>query len=151
MKPSNQKEVIAQPKDNLDNREKIKLIFDTPYGYHRQLLAGVDSLATNGLDIGYDAKLIEANKEDLYWVVDSEKLIIQAVNNFGNNQKLALGAKIYQQGIATFRIDTLENISNNLVNIQSFVIITKIWLNYLNYDVGHMHKMVTGKLSRHCQ
>ncbi|WP_248722596.1 LamG-like jellyroll fold domain-containing protein [Seonamhaeicola sp. ML3] len=97
-----------------DNREKIKLIFDSPNGYYRQLLVGVDEKASNNFDIGYDGVLIEDNNEDAFWVMDSEKLIIQAVNNFSTNQILPLGLKISKQGNGVFKIDNLSNIPNNL-------------------------------------
>jgi len=114
MKPSNNIKKAKTNSKNEDTREKIKLILDSPYGYHRQILVGVDSNATNGIDIGYDALLIEENLEDMFWIANDNKLIIQAVNVFNPDQKLPLGLKIYKQGLATVKIDTLENISENL-------------------------------------
>ena len=126
MKSSNVKETNKKSTD-VDTREKIKLMFDSPYGYHRQVLAGIDSHATNGIDLGYDAALIEDNKEDMFWVVNDEKLVIQAVNNFNDDQKLPLGVKIYQQGEATIKIDTLQNIPNNL----------NIYIHDIELDITH--------------
>ena len=60
-------------KVNADIRKKIRLQFDSPRGYHRTLLVGVDSNASNIFDAGYDAPLIEDNKEDLFWVFDNSK------------------------------------------------------------------------------
>lgn len=97
-----------------DTREKIRLLFNSPKGYHRQLLTGVDGHATNAVDIGYDAPLIEDNVEDMYWTVSDKKLIIQAVNNFNDEQSLPLGMKINKKGLATIKIDSLENIPDNL-------------------------------------
>ena len=96
-----------------DIRQKIKLTFDSPKGYHRQLLVGVDKDTSNGIDIGYDAALIEDNKEDIFWVFSENKFIIQAVDNFDNDQVLPLGLKINQEGLATIKIDELENIAND--------------------------------------
>ncbi|MGZ0016723.1 LamG-like jellyroll fold domain-containing protein [Yeosuana sp. AK3] len=114
MKPSNNTKATKINSKNEDTREKIKLILDSPYGYHRQILVGVDNKATNGIDIGYDATLIENNLEDMFWIVNEKNLVIQAVNVFNPEQKLPLGLKIYKQGLATIKIDTLENISDNL-------------------------------------
>jgi hypothetical protein len=98
-----------------DTRQKIRLMFDSPDGYHRELLVGVDQNASNGFDLAYDGALNEINTEDMYWTIgDSGKLIIQAVNNFNEVQVLPLGLKINAQGIADIRIDDLENISSNL-------------------------------------
>ena len=99
---------------NVDLRQKIRLKFDSPTGYHRQLLVGVDEKASNNFDIGYDAPLIEDNKEDLFWVFNNNDFVIQAVNNFDVEQTLPLGVKISKQGLASIKIDYLENIDNNL-------------------------------------
>ncbi len=99
---------------NTDRRQKIKLLFDSPIGYHRQLLVGVDQQASNDFDFGYDAPLIEDNKEDMFWVINENNYIIQAINDFSNDQKLPIGFKIYQEGLATMKIDELENISASL-------------------------------------
>tara|TARA_R110002049_G_scaffold29808_1_gene101546 strand:+ start:324 stop:3695 length:3372 start_codon:yes stop_codon:yes gene_type:complete len=96
-----------------DNRQKIRLMLDSPKGYHRQLLVGVDENCTNAFDIGYDAPLIEDNKEDMFWVFDNNKYIIQAVNSFDPEQNLALGIKIDKEGLASIKIDDLENIAVN--------------------------------------
>ncbi len=101
-------------KKKVDSRQKIRLMFDSPDGYHRQLLVGADTKASNNFDIGYDAPLAETNKEDMYWQFnDNLKLIIQAVNNFGEDQILPLGVKINKEGFATIKIDALENIDSN--------------------------------------
>ncbi|WP_338356239.1 LamG-like jellyroll fold domain-containing protein [Yeosuana marina] len=99
---------------NTDKRQKIKLLFDSPIGYHRQLLVGVDQQASNDFDFGYDAPLIEDNKEDMFWVINENNYIIQAINDFSNDQNLPLGFKIYQEGLTTIKIDELENIAANL-------------------------------------
>ena len=112
---------------NSDVRQKIRLQFDSPKGYYRQLLAGVDKSASDQFDVGYDALLIEDNKEDLFWVFDNEKYVIQAVDNFNFNQNLPLGVKIDQEGLATIKIETLENIASN----------TDIYLHDIDLDVYH--------------
>ncbi len=96
-----------------DSRQKIRLMFDSPDGYHRQLLVGVDAKTSNGFDLGYDAPLIEDNKEDMYWIFSGSEFIIQAVNNFDLEQRLPLGLKIDKEGIASIKIDALENINND--------------------------------------
>ncbi|TJY34678.1 LamG-like jellyroll fold domain-containing protein [Pontimicrobium aquaticum] len=96
---------------NMDTREKIRLMFDSPKGYYRQLLVGVDQNATQSHDTGYDAFLIEDNTEDMFWVINDDKYIIQAVDNFNQEQKLPIGVKISQEGLINIKIDTLENVT----------------------------------------
>lgn len=100
-------------RNDVDTRQKIRLMFSSPDGYHRQLLTGVDENASNDFDLGYDAILIEDNKEDMYWNMDNTKLIIQAVNNFNLEQALPFSMKIAKEGLAVVRIDDLENIDLN--------------------------------------
>ncbi|WP_418603151.1 LamG-like jellyroll fold domain-containing protein [Hwangdonia sp.] len=110
---------------DLDDRQKIRLMLDSPKGYHRQLLVGVDENATSGIDKGYDAPLIEDNVEDLFWIFSNKNFVIQAVDNFDRTQVLPLGIKINQEGLATIKIDALENIPNS----------TKIYLHDKELDV----------------
>lgn len=98
-----------------DMREKIKLYFDSPKGYHRQLLVTADTNATDSQDMGYDAPLIEDNVEDMYWTFDSDKFVIQGVGDFNDNKALPLGVKIDQEGDAIIRIDKLINIPSNRI------------------------------------
>ncbi|PIA82202.1 hypothetical protein BFR04_10570 [Gaetbulibacter sp. 4G1] len=100
-------------KTDTDDRQKIRLMLDSPKGYHRQLLVGIDPYATNDIDKGYDAPLIENNVEDLFWIFNDKNFVIQAVNNFDDNQILPLGVKINQEGLATIKIDELENIDSD--------------------------------------
>ena len=99
---------------DIDTRQKIRLLFDSPDGYHRQLLVGVDDKASNDFDLGYDAVLLEANKEDMFWQIENANLTIQAVNNFDQNQVLSLGLKTSKDGMALIKIDALENIDTQL-------------------------------------
>ena len=112
---------------NVDARQKIRLMFDSPKGYHRQLLTGADKNASDQYDLGYDALLIEDNNEDMFWIANNNNYVIQAVNNFNISQKLSLGVKINQAGLATIKIDVLENIATE----------TNIYLHDIDLDVYH--------------
>ena len=96
-----------------DNREKIRLSYKSPLGYHRQILVGADPHTTNGYDLGYDAPLFENNIEDMYWLVDNEKMVIQGVPNFNEDQVLPLGVKLKDAGELTIKIDSVENIDDS--------------------------------------
>ncbi|MHB1147468.1 MAG: LamG-like jellyroll fold domain-containing protein [Lutibacter sp.] len=96
-----------------DTRSKIRLIFDSPLGYRRPLLVGVDENASNHFDLGYDAPMNEDNKEDMFWTFDGIKFVIQGVDNFDKKQELPLGLKIFKAGIASIKIDKTENLDKN--------------------------------------
>ena len=98
-----------------DVRQKFRLMIETPSGYYRQLLVGIDEATSNSFDLGFDAPLVEDNSEDGFWVFNESKFLIQAVNNFDVNQVLPLGVKVAEGGLMKFSLDGLENISNDQV------------------------------------
>jgi len=100
-------------KTTTDTRSKIRLTFDSPLGYRRPLLVGVDENASNNFDLGYDAPLNENNKEDMFWTFDGSKFVIQGVDNFDKKQELPLGLKIFKAGVSSIKIDATENLDKN--------------------------------------
>ncbi|WP_034919098.1 LamG-like jellyroll fold domain-containing protein [Gillisia sp. CAL575] len=102
---NNQKEATPDP--------KIRLDFSSPLGYHRQILVGANSNATNGYDLGYDAPLNDYNEEDFFWLINNYEYVIQGVSNFDPDQVLPIGVYISKAGEAKFEINKLENIPDN--------------------------------------
>jgi hypothetical protein len=103
-----------EPYENPDKRPKIWLQFDSPTGYHRQLLVGVDENTTNHFDLGYDAPIADIGKEDMFWIFDDAKFVIQAVNNFNTDQELPLGLIVNKAGLTVIKIDEIENMDENI-------------------------------------
>ncbi|MCB0426749.1 MAG: T9SS type A sorting domain-containing protein, partial [Mangrovimonas sp.] len=97
-----------------DNRMKIRLKFDSPKGYHRVIMAGVDPNASDSYDLAYDAPLNEDQNEDFFWRFDSQNYIINAVDNFNPDQVLPLGLKTTLAGNVVISIQELENIPDNI-------------------------------------
>lgn len=97
-----------------DKRQKIWLMFHSPTGYHRQLLVGADPNASNEFDIGYDAPLIENNVEDMFWIFNDAKFVIQGVGNFSKDQELPLGIKVAENKKFSIEIDELKNIPDEM-------------------------------------
>jgi len=91
----------------------IRLQFNSPDGWHREIALGFDPKTTNHFDIGYDGKLIEDNPEDMYWIIDKDKYVIQGVKKFNTNRVLPLGIKISKAGNATIKLKSIENLSSN--------------------------------------
>jgi hypothetical protein len=77
---------------------------------------GVDTNATDGFDLGYDAALNDYNLEDMYWLIDDKEYVIQGVSNFDLAQVLKLGVRIEEEGELLIKINELENVSEE-VNI----------------------------------
>ncbi|WP_081209527.1 PKD domain-containing protein [Salegentibacter sediminis] len=96
-------------KQQQEEPPRIRLNFRSPTGYHRQILAAAIPTTTNGFDWGYDALLRDNSVEDMFWMIDEDKYVIQAVPDFNEDQVLPLGVRIKGQSEFTFKIDTLEN------------------------------------------
>ena len=94
---------------NQDTRMKIRLKFESPKGYHRQILVTSDDNASNDFDIGYDAPLIENNPEDMYWWIENHGFVIQGVPDFEKEQILPFVIKTKEGGEFKIKIDTTEN------------------------------------------
>jgi len=105
-----------QKNKQADTRSKIRLDFNSPMGYNRQILVGSDPNTTNGYDLGYDAQLNDNNLEDMFWLINNIEFVIQGVPNFGIKQILPLGIKINEAGVFNIKINKLENVGED-VNI----------------------------------
>ena len=111
MKMQNTSTSSAAP-DGDDVRPKIRLLFDSANGLHRQLLVGVDEQATDLFDLGYDAPIIDVNSDDMYWDFSGNKFVIQALPDFNTDRVIPLSMKITTPGKVIIRIDALEHISD---------------------------------------
>ncbi|HEY9169554.1 MAG TPA: LamG-like jellyroll fold domain-containing protein [Lutibacter sp.] len=105
---------IKETYEEVDLRQKIRLLYHSPNGYNRQLLIGVDENTTNNFDIGYDGPIADTGSEDMFWMIQDVKFVIQGVPVFDENQEFPLGVKIAKAGLATIKIDGLDNIDENL-------------------------------------
>ncbi|WNH09347.1 LamG-like jellyroll fold domain-containing protein [Thalassobellus suaedae] len=112
-KSSKTKKTNSSPKKDVNETPTIKLMYDSPLGYHRQIVVGLKERASNAFDLGYDAFMADVNVEDMYWVFDNNQFVIQGVNNFEESQELAFGVVVKKSGLASIKIDALENIDAN--------------------------------------
>ncbi|HWR94238.1 MAG TPA: LamG-like jellyroll fold domain-containing protein, partial [Flavobacterium sp.] len=102
-------------KENSENTNAtIRLGFDSSVGTHRQILIGVNERTTNLFDIGYDAPMIDVNKNDMYWLIENDKFVIQGVPEFYAGQIIPIGLSIANEGISVIKIDELENFPETL-------------------------------------
>jgi len=96
-----------------DIRPKIRLGFDAPKINHRQLLLTIDEKATDSIDYGYDGKIYEIFKDDMYWLIDDEKFVIQGTNEINLEKEIPLGIQTFGGGEITISIDEIENLDKN--------------------------------------
>ena len=92
----------------------IKILYNSPEGYHRQIVLGAKENASSGFDIGYDALMADVNEEDMYWLINNNKFVIQGVHSFNAAQEYPLGLIVKNGGIAKIKMDALENMNSDL-------------------------------------
>lgn len=104
----------ANNNTNINNDPIIRLMFDSPKGYHRQIVVGVNEEASNDFDLGYDAFMADINEEDMYWTFGGGKFVIQGVNNFNETQEFSLGLIVKQAGLVSISVDALESLEPSI-------------------------------------
>ncbi|WP_433991557.1 T9SS type A sorting domain-containing protein [Kordia algicida OT-1] len=117
----------------LDTRMKIWLSFKEPAEHVRVIGLGYDTNATLGYDKGYDAKTYDDQRNELYWLLNNEKLCILALPEFDSTQELPLGIKITDAGFYNFSINEIENVPND-VTVYLKDIHNDIYYNLSNSD-----------------
>ena len=97
-----------------DNRFKLRIGFNSINQLRRQLLVTVDKNTSSAIDWGYDSKYIDTQIDDMYWMINNEKFVIQAIDTITENTIIPLGVHTKTAGINSIVIDTLENAPDNL-------------------------------------
>ena len=59
---------------------KFRIGFDSFNLIHRQLLLTVDEHASIEYDWGYDGKLNSKQMDDMFWMIEDEKYVIQGID-----------------------------------------------------------------------
>ncbi len=111
--PTKSAEKIKSEATHRDNTPIIHLMYDSPTGYHRQITLGANRNASLNFDLGYDAVMIDVSKEDMYWMLNDTRLVIQGVHAFEANQEFDLGLVVDQAGIITIRPDAVFNMATD--------------------------------------
>lgn len=98
-----------------DDRLKIRLGFTAVNFINRQILLTVDDRASMGYDWGFDALLNDVQTDDLSWLIDEEKYVIQGIDNINIDETyLPLALKKGEDGLVIISIDSLENVPDDL-------------------------------------
>ncbi|MGC6430310.1 MAG: LamG-like jellyroll fold domain-containing protein [Jejuia sp.] len=109
VKTGNTKKTASNSSKELDTRIKLRLGFNSVNGIHRQLLATVDSLASEDYDWGFDAPHIDEQMDDMYWLIDDKKYTIQGIDTFDATIVIPFGIHTKTDGQNLITIDKLEN------------------------------------------
>ncbi len=110
-------ELTTQQASNMeyeDTRIKLRIGFNSVNTIHRQLLLTIDESASAGVDWAYDAKMNEAQIDDMYWMLNDEKYIIQASDELEETTVYPIGITTDTDGLNTITIDELENVPSDI-------------------------------------
>ncbi|WP_460191321.1 T9SS type A sorting domain-containing protein, partial [Urechidicola sp. KH5] len=98
-----------------DTIQRIRLGFESPDGYHRQVLAAFFEGPTDDIDKLYDGKALDSWSSDAFFVQEDQNFVIQAFGEFRKDREIPIRVIISNAqsgGVQKMMIDELENISN---------------------------------------
>ncbi|NEW79054.1 MAG: T9SS type A sorting domain-containing protein [Gelidibacter sp.] len=104
---------------NLDLKSIIRIGYEDPEKFHRQLALGFvpNSPADLNYNRGYDALMREPRKDELFFIIEDDhtkKYVIQGVGAYDNTYEFPIGLKITQEGTHNIMIDALENFTGKV-------------------------------------
>ena len=101
--------------------QRVRIDFTTPNGYVRHLLLGFtsDNAATDGVDYGYDGLNPDDFPDDLNWMIEDGRYVIQGVGAFDDTKIYPLGLFLSNSGDIEIKLTALENFTED-VNVFVF-------------------------------
>jgi len=97
-----------------DEIQRVYFRFTTPEGPQRQLLLGVKSGLADGVNYGYDAKLLDTQPTDCSWSLEDSPYVIQAIGALYEDLELPLEIKVGTSGVCKFATESLANLSDGI-------------------------------------
>ena len=94
--------------------QRVRIYFTSPTGLVRYLLLGFtsDDSATDGFDFGYDAINRDNLPDDLNWMIEDGRYLIQGVGAFNENKEYPLGMFLQNNGDISIGLLRTENFEN---------------------------------------
>ena len=94
--------------------QRVRIDFQSPSGYLRPLLLAFtpNNAASDGVDYGYDALCPDNLAEDLNWIIDNQRYVIQGVGEFHESKSYPFGLFTANSGNIQISLNSLENFEN---------------------------------------
>ncbi len=107
--------VYAQT-ESKSNIQRVRIDFKTPEGYVRHLLLAFtkDNSATDGIDYGYDARNRDKLKDDLNWMINSQRFVIQGVGAYSEFKRYPFGMFLTNSGPIEISLTALEHFDTSI-------------------------------------
>ena len=116
MRTSNTNNKNIELTDEDEPIKRVRINFKSPDDALRQLLLGFipNNLATDGVDYGYDAINTDDLPNDMSWIIEDEKYIIQGVGDYDETKQYPLGIFLSQSGNIEISLNELENFDEEI-------------------------------------
>jgi hypothetical protein len=102
-------QAMSASETNEDPRLKLRIGFNSINTIRRQLLVTVDENATGDIDWGYDGEHIEDQVDDMFWLIDNKRFVIQGIDNINTETVLPLGIYTGDEGLNSIILDDIVN------------------------------------------
>ena len=79
------------------------------YTRHLLLAFTSDDIASDGVDYGYDGLVFDEFPDDMNWIIEDGRYVIQGVGSFNNTKYYPLGMFLTNSGEIEIALDSLEN------------------------------------------
>ncbi|MBA6154722.1 hypothetical protein [Gelidibacter maritimus] len=93
------------------NIQRVRIDFKTPEGFVRHLLLAFtkDNSASDAIDYGYDARNRDKLSDDLNWLIDSQRFVIQGVGAYNELKRYPFGMFMSNSGPIEISLTALEH------------------------------------------
>lgn len=102
-----------------NQKSLIRLGYEDPEGFHRQLLLGFipNSPANLSFNNGYDAFMNGLRADEMYFIIDddlSKQYVIQGAGTYDITNVFPIGVLISEEGTHTIMLDEVENFTDDV-------------------------------------
>ena len=91
-----------------DTTPRIRLGYNNPNGFYRQIMTAFIPITHDRHDTGYDARMADVNPDDMFWETNNDTYVIDA-RPFGIEKQIPLGIKVTNSGTHKIFLDATEN------------------------------------------
>ncbi len=105
--------IVNTNNDNADSVQRIRLAFNNTEGYYRQIMTAFLPETTENIDNGYDGKMADVNESEMYWLLNNEPYVINALP-FNDNLQMPIGINVAVKGKHSIYLDEVENFNNDI-------------------------------------
>ncbi len=96
--------------ETTDTTPRIRLGYNNPNGFYRQIMTAFIPITHDRHDTGYDARMADVNPDDMFWETNNDAYVIDA-RPFGIEKQIPVGIKVTNSGMHKIFLDATENFS----------------------------------------